>query len=219
MAQIVTFAQQKGGAGKTTLLTQLAVVWRDRGHRVALIDLDPQRSLTAWVDARAKGRGGELDFAFWESSEWRASGDIRRAASEADLVLVDCPGNADVLLRSAMRAADLVVIPAQPSAPDAWATRATLKMALREGVLSRVVMNRVPTRGGPGEAIEAMLIADGADIAGARIGNRIAFANAFLGGEGVTDAAKGSKAADEILTLAQELDQLLVPVARRHGGR
>ena len=219
MAQIVTFAQQKGGAGKTTLLTQLAVVWRAHGHRVALIDLDPQRSLTAWVDARAKGRGGELDFAFWESSEWRASGDIRRAAGEADRVLVDCPGNADVLLRSAMRAADLVVIPAQPSAPDAWATRATLKMALREGVLSRVVMNRVPTRGGPGEAIEAMLVAEGADLAATRIGNRIAFANAFLSGDGVTEAAKGTKAAEEIVQLAGELDGLLAPAARQLGGR
>lgn len=219
MAQIVTFAQQKGGAGKTTLLTQLAVAWRAAARRVALIDLDPQRSLTAWVDARARAAGGVLDFAFWESSEWRATGDIRRAAGEADLVLVDCPGNADVLLRSAMRVADLVVIPTQPSAPDAWATRATLKMALREGAMARVAMNRVPTRGGPGEAVEALLQAEGADLAATRIGNRIAFANAFLDGAGVTDAAKGSKAAEEILALAAEIDQLLEQAGRQSGGR
>ena len=217
MAQIATFAQQKGGAGKTTLLTQLAVAWAGQGRRVALIDLDPQRSLAAWVDARAKARG-EPDMPFWESSEWRASGDIRRAAAEADVVLVDCPGNADVLLRSAMRAADLVVIPAQPSAPDAWATRATLKMALREGVMARVVMNRVPVRGGPGEAVEAMLREDGAEIAASRIGNRIAFANAFLEGAGVTESRSG-KAAEEVLALAAEIGALLAPVALRAGGR
>lgn len=219
MARIATFAQQKGGAGKTTLLTQLAVAWKADGQRIALIDLDPQRSLTAWADARAKAHGGTLDFPFWESSEWRATGDIRRASGEADLVLVDCPGNADVLLRSAMRAADLVIIPAQPSAPDAWATRATLKMAMREGVLARVVMNRVPTRGGPGETVEAMLEAEGADIAETRIGNRIAFANAFLEGAGVTEMVKGSKAAEEIGALAVEIERLLAPVAVRSGGR
>lgn len=209
MALIATFAQQKGGAGKTTLLTQLAVAWLADGRRVALIDLDPQRSLAGWVDARARARGGALDLAFWESSEWRASGDIRRAAAEADLVLVDCPGNADVLQRSAMRAADLVVIPAQPSAPDAWATRATMKMALREGALARVVLNRVPVRGGPVEAIETLLREDGAEIAASRIGNRIAFANAFLEGAGVLENARGSKAADEVLALRAEFAALI----------
>jgi chromosome partitioning protein len=209
MAQIVTFAQQKGGAGKTTLLTQLGAAWAGEGRRVAMIDLDPQRSLAGWVDARARALDGKLDIGFWESSEWRASGDIRRAAGEADVVLVDCPGNADVLLRSAMRSAGLVVIPAQPSAPDAWATRATLKMALREGVESRVVFNRVPVRGGPGDAVAAMLAEDGAAIAAASVGNRIAFANAFLEGRGVTEMPRSGKAADEIRALAAEVAQLL----------
>lgn len=209
MARVVAFAQQKGGSGKTTLLTQVAASWAAQGRKVGLVDLDPQRSLAGWVDARAKRLGGDLDLSFWESSEWRASGDIRRAAADCAVVLVDCPGHADVLLRSAMRAADIVVIPTQPSAPDAWATRATLKMAAREGALSRVVMNRVPTRGGPGETVEAMLRDDGAEIAATRIGNRIAFANAFLEGSGVTDTAKGTKAAEEVQALAAELAALI----------
>jgi len=202
-ARIVIFAQQKGGAGKTTLLTQIGVAWRQAGRRVAMVDLDPQRSLAGWVDARI--RGGREDIVFHESSEWRAGGDIRRAAGEADLVLVDCPGSADVLLRSAMREADVVVIPAQPSAPDAWATRATLKMAGGEGARARVVMNRVPPRGGPGAQIEAMLREQGADIMDARIGARIAFAQAFLIGRGVTETGPGGKAAAETQALADEV--------------
>lgn len=209
MAAIAVFAQQKGGSGKTTLLTQLAVAYRQAGRRLALIDLDPQRSLAGWVDARARAADGALDLAFWESSEWRASTDIRRAAAEADLVLVDCPGSADVLLRAAMRAASLVVIPAQPSAPDAWATRATLKMAAREGAEARVVLNRTPPRGGPVGQIADMLREEGAEIAGTRIGNRIAFANAFMAGRGVTEGG-GAKAADEIAALANELRPALV---------
>jgi chromosome partitioning protein len=203
-ARIVVFAQQKGGAGKTTLLTQIAVAFRQQGRAVALIDLDPQRSLAGWADARARTLG-ELDFAFHESSEWRAGGDIRRAASEAELVMVDCPGVADVLLRSAMREADLVVVPTQPSAPDAWATRATLRMAAREGARTQVVMNRVPPRGGPGAQVEALLREDGADIMAARIGARTAFAHAFLEGRGVTETERGGKAAAETLTLAAEI--------------
>lgn len=210
MARVVAFAQQKGGSGKTTLLTQVAASWAAQGRKVGLVDLDPQRSLAGWVDARAKRLGGDLDLSFWESSEWRASGDIRRAAADCAVVLVDCPGHADVLLRSAMRASNLVVIPAQPSPPDAWATRATLKMAAREGAAARVVMNRVPPRGGPGAQVEKMLREDGAEFMATRIGNRIAFASAFLVGAGVTEQPKGAKAAvDEIAALAAEIDAAL----------
>ena len=209
MARIATFAQQKGGSGKTTLLTQTAVALAARGARVGLVDLDPQRSLAGWVDARARASGGALDFGFWESSEWRASGDIRRAAGESDVVLVDCPGAADVLLRSAMRAADLVVVPAQPSPPDAWASRATLKMAAREGALARIAFNRVSPRGGPFAQVEAMLAEDGANFLETRIGNRVAYANAFLEGRGVTEAPRAGKAADEIDALSSELEGLL----------
>jgi chromosome partitioning protein len=204
-ARIVVFAQQKGGAGKTTLLTQTAVAWIGRGRRVALLDLDPQRSLAGWADTRARAAHGALDLTFYESSEWRAGGDIRRAAVEADLVLVDCPGHADVLLRVAMREADLIVTPAQPSAPDAWATRATLKMAAREGARAVVALNRVPARGGPGTEIERMLRDDGAEIMAARVGDRIAFARAFMAGRGVTETEPAGKAAAEIGALADEI--------------
>jgi chromosome partitioning protein len=209
MAQVVLFAQQKGGAGKTTLLSQLAVAFLKQGRKIGLVDLDPQRSLAAWADARAKAHGGELDFGFWESSEWRAGADIRRAKSEAALVMVDCPGNADVLLRGAMREADLVVIPAQPSAPDAWATRATLKMAGREGALARVVLNRLPPRGGPLAEVETILRDAGAELMATRVGNRIAFANAFLEGRSVAELPAAGKAADEIAALAAEIGRAL----------
>lgn len=204
-ARIVVFAQQKGGAGKTTLLTQTAVAWIGQGRRVALLDLDPQRSLAGWADARARETQGALDLTFFESSEWRAGGDIRRAAAEADLVLVDCPGHADVLLRVAMREADLIVTPAQPSAPDAWATRATLKMAAREGARAVVALNRMPARGGPGPEIERMLRDEGAEIMEARVGDRIAFARAFMAGRGVTETERAGKAAAEIAALAAEI--------------
>ena len=53
MGQAITFAQQKGGAGKTTVLAHLAAAWAGAGRDVAVIDLDPQRSLTRWTEIRA----------------------------------------------------------------------------------------------------------------------------------------------------------------------
>ena len=63
---VITIGQRKGGAGKTTLAAQLAVAWARGGTRVALLDIDPQASLAAWVDLRRARLGAEavgFDFA------------------------------------------------------------------------------------------------------------------------------------------------------------
>jgi chromosome partitioning protein len=206
MAKVLTFAQQKGGSGKTTLLTQTAVALAtgavgSKGMRVALIDLDPQKTLSGWMDERIK-RTGDADMDLIESSEWRIGVDIGKAARDADVILIDCPGNADLMLGRVMRETTLLIAPAQPSAPDIWATRATLRMAMKEGADARVVLNRVPPRGAVVEEMAARLVDEGADLMPERIGNRVAFASAFSKGAGVTETAPRSKAADEIIALA-----------------
>ena len=47
MAIVITVAQQKGGTGKTTLAANLAAALAP-ASRVALLDIDPQKSLTRW---------------------------------------------------------------------------------------------------------------------------------------------------------------------------
>ena len=209
MAKVLTFAQQKGGSGKTTLLTQTAVALvtgaaGPKGTRVALIDLDPQKTLSGWMDERIK-RTGDADLDLIESSEWRIGVDIGKAARDADVVMIDCPGNADIMLGRVMRETSLLVAPAQPSAPDIWATRATLRMAMKEGTDARVVLNRVPPRGAVVEDMAARLVDDGADLMAERIGNRVAFASAFSKGAGVTETEPRSKAAEEIIALANAI--------------
>lgn len=46
MTHTVAIANQKGGTAKTTTVANLAGVLNERGHRVLLVDLDPQASLT-----------------------------------------------------------------------------------------------------------------------------------------------------------------------------
>jgi chromosome partitioning protein len=45
-AQVIAFANQKGGVAKTTTTLNLAVAFRESGHDVLAIDLDPQANLT-----------------------------------------------------------------------------------------------------------------------------------------------------------------------------
>lgn len=203
---VITIAQQKGGAGKTTLAAHLAVTWAGQGRRVALVDIDPQASLAAWHGLRAErlgeGRTG-LDFA--AITGWRTAAEVERRARDHDIVVIDSPPHAETEAKLAIRAADLVVLPVQPSPMDVWATKPTLDLAAQEKVAALLLLNRVPPRANLTEAMLVKLAELGAIVADARIGNRVALATALAEGLGITEAAPSSRAAEEIAALAAEI--------------
>lgn len=52
--RVVLVANPKGGSGKTTLSVNLAGYLAAQGKRVALLDLDPQKSATQWLATRGE---------------------------------------------------------------------------------------------------------------------------------------------------------------------
>ncbi len=146
-AKVITVAQQKGGAGKTTLAAHLAVAFTAQNKAVAVVDIDPQQSLTQWYrlrEARAGNAGAGLLVS--QIQGWRLKAEVEKLARSHDLVIVDSPPHAETEATIAVRCADLVVVPVQPSPMDVWATLPTLEMAAAEKVPALVVLNRVPPR-------------------------------------------------------------------------
>ncbi|MBB5515921.1 chromosome partitioning protein [Rubricella aquisinus] len=202
MSHILTFAQQKGGAGKTTALVQVAQALAAEGKRVGLLDLDPQGSLVAWGNLR-----GAQDMTVVQSSDWKASSDMRSLKRDHDVVLVDCPGNADILLRATIRDSDLVIAPVQPSVMDVWALTPVMEMAQKEKTPLHAFLNRVPPRGGNVEELAAMI---DAPLLETRLGNRVVFSTAFMQGKTAAELQPRSKAAEEAADLAREIAALII---------
>ncbi|TPQ51982.1 cobyrinic acid a,c-diamide synthase [Prosthecomicrobium hirschii] len=207
--KIVAVSQQKGGSGKTTLSAHLAVALQPLG-RIAILDVDPQGSLGEWFEKREARLGEEATgLTFRTASGWGAKREARTLARDHDLVVIDTPPKSDLDARYAVEAADLVIIPIQPSPVDLWASEATLTMVERESVPALFVLNRVSARSSSARAVIEAIEKLGRPISEARLGDRVAFAASMGIGSTAMESEPGSKAALEALAIAMDVKRRL----------
>lgn len=109
----ILIANSKGGSGKTTLATNLAGYFAMLGGCVMLSDLDRQQSSTRWIQRRP------AEMPLIHSYDPRSKAPV----IEPEWVITDSPaGFRDEKLSDAIKRADCVIVPIQPSAFDIGAT-------------------------------------------------------------------------------------------------
>ncbi|MDO9637571.1 MAG: ParA family partition ATPase [Pseudotabrizicola sp.] len=202
MGQVITVAQQKGGSGKTTLSVNLAVELVRRGVSVALLDTDPQGSLGRWFMAR-RDRLGDPGMDLSTASAWGVGYECEKLRKTHDVVIIDTPPKIDADLRPSLREASLVLIPVSASHVDLWATDGVLDLAARESRPVMIVLNRCKAGTRLGEEV-ANAAGDLAEVASARLGQRVGYAETMGNGLAVAEVGK-SPAAGEIAALATEV--------------
>jgi chromosome partitioning protein len=208
MGKVIAVAQQKGGAGKTMLAAQLAAALAETGT-VALLDIDPQGSLTIWGKLRKSAAKATGAITVATVSGWRLTAELDKLKAAHDIVLIDTPPVIDSDARRAIRAADLVLIPLNPSPPDLWAAEGTLKLAAEEKRRIVLIFNRAPAASKLRKRMEAEIAARGLLLLDAALANRAGYANSFADGIGVTEAGPATPAAEEIRAAATALKAAL----------
>ena len=150
----ITFATQKGGPGKSTLAIGLAVAAMELGERVCLFDTDRQGTIANW----RRRRSSPDPVVEWVGDGYELERSLRRTASRGcTLAIIDTPGTNDMSITTAIRAADLCLIPARPSVADIEATHPTLFMIRKLGANFAFVLNQAPAHDRrPSEAAAAL---------------------------------------------------------------
>ena len=116
MPTVIAVLNQKGGSGKTTIATNLAHALKRDGYTVLLIDSDPQGSARDWNEAS----GGNIIPVVGLDRETLAK-DLQAISQGYDWIVIDGAPQIAKLSAAAVKAADLVLIPVQPSPYDIWA--------------------------------------------------------------------------------------------------
>lgn len=211
---IVALLNQKGGVGKTTLALHLAGEWARRGKRVTLVDADPQGSALDWSQQRSRGGAPRL-FGVVGLARDTLHREAPELARDADHIVIDGPPRVAGLMRSALLAADVVLIPVQPSPFDGWASAEMLALLgeariYRPQLAARFVLNRCGARTVIARDTAETLADHDPPVLAATIGQRVVFAAAAQSGQLAGEIDDDSLAAREIAALTTEIERLRI---------
>lgn len=206
---IVAILNQKGGAGKTTLATHLARAFQRAGDSVLLVDSDPQGSARDWYAAAGEESDSPPVVGVDRSAMLKELGAL---SGSAEWVIIDGAPQVHDLAAAAVRVADVVLIPVQPSPYDVWATAELVNLVkqrqdVTDGLprAAFVVSRQIQGTRLAGDVREAL---EGYELPVFEWGTvqRVIYANSATGGRTALDLEPDGPAAREIDAIKAELE-------------
>lgn len=205
---IISILNQKGGTGKTTLAVNMAREYTKRNCKTLLVDSDGQGSALRWHEES----GGELiDLTCLPVTT--LDKDVLKFTDRYQRIIIDGVPSVSPLTICAIKAADVVLIPVQPSPYDIWATEDLVRLVkerieLTEGKLKAAFIVSRHIKGTKlGREITEQLMGLDFPVFIHGTCQRIEYAKAVQ--EGRTVCELNSDASKEIFLIVNELEEFI----------
>lgn len=205
---IISILNQKGGVGKTTLAVNLARAYTKRNIKTILVDTDNQGSAQKWHE-RANGEFIDMTCISMKTLDK----DVLKYISIYDRIIIDGVPHISPLTIAAIKCADLILIPVQPSPYDIWATADLIRnvqdrISFSKGaVKASFIVSRKITGTNLGKEIEDELIKFELPVLKNGTSQRVAYATSVEKGLTVLDGEYyGTEACKEIEKIIDEIE-------------
>lgn len=212
-ARVIAVVNQKGGAGKSTLTMLLAGALADGGARVLVADADPQGTAQRWSGTGSGFPAAVEDLA---GEEGKLHKHLRKRLVHYDFVLIDTPPAAAApVTGSALRLADLALVPVIPSPPDLWAS-----LRIREAIArardknpalrARIVVNQAQPNTVLAREVLALLPEFGIPLLAAQLRQRTVYRQCAALGSSLSEfGSRAAIAGAELDALRREVLEIL----------
>lgn len=212
MPLIITLAHQKGGVGKSTLATNLRGYFAGGGYKAALVDIDPQGSLSKLVRTFASQEGREPEHII-ERGSYKTYSELLALLAPYDIAIIDTPPYLSKELEDVFAITNMVLVPCKASPLDFLAIGDTLDLireaqAKRQNLIAAVVLTMTITGTDFTSNIRRELEKTEFPVLQTEIGNRVAYMRSLLRANTVL-GDENRKAWGEVEGLGKELISLL----------
>lgn len=205
---VIAVANQKGGVGKTTLAMNMAAGLTRRGSCI-VVDADPQRSATMWIELSDSLREFPAKVVLAEDEIKKQ---IIQLQTEFDYIVIDCPPEikSDSTM-SAIEISQVLLIPLLPSPMDLWASTRIEELIKRvqrvnPTISAFVVLNQIEPRSAMSRGMDGALQEINIPVLRHRLSRRASYRTAALEGCSVYDLGfRGRVASEEIDNIIDEV--------------
>ncbi len=221
MGKVIAFLNSKGGSGKTTIATSCAHCLHQFGHKVLIVDTDPQGTALEWSDRQPENSdfpavvGLDRPEALYNA--------LPKVAPDFDFIIIDGVAKLEKISTSAIKVSDIVIVPVQPSGADIWGAsdlvdfiKARQEVGEGKPASAFVVSRQIVGTNLASDIMEALQSYD-LPVLNSRTSQRVAYTEALTAGTTVLDIEPHGKASDEIRAITEELLALANNTPRNHG--